>query len=418
MDNNTYIFNFTFTPKKLVETRKSVQKRYEDIDLLTASQISGMRLPKLLELIRGTPETEIESLATQLKKTDIMVLLYQFPHQTESNETQKKINLLICHRYSSTIGNYVWGIFQHEFQNVFVQDLLRRCFAVDQFGFLDLSNSKLIDGMKAALINRSGINKGLVELLRGVTVKVEHVLKAVKIKADSPLENHVLYNMLLEGMHSDEMIRRDGEGFICQLLDRYPIHDYQQVMKVYLEARNHNQFHSNLLEQAIVRLHDPRERIADWEFLSEQAMQQVQRWLLEIELKKFFEGDVGQRFEYWKRYLHYIKDVIQLKGRNDPKVAFIYFENIVVVEFGNIGAAYFYHKAGFNKFILSKTTGTEFSSRSVTAKESLLKNMNYTKNGEPLYIHKLGHHGFFDTWTAKFTRHMQEYMDGYYDYAE
>lgn len=416
MDNNSYIFNFTFKPKKLTEARKKVQQKYEDIDMLTASQISSLRLPKLLELIRQTPEEGIEDLAQTLRKTDIMVLLYQYPHFVESNDTQKKINLVISNRYSITIGSYVWGVFQHDYQNIYVQDLLRRFFAIDQFSFLSVNNEVITKGFLPALTSKEGIAPSLVQLFTNALTKTEQLLKTIKIKVESPLEDFLLFRMLQNGLCKDDILRRDGEGFVCQLLERYPIHQYQELIKAYLEARNHEQFHPMLLEQAIKRLHDPRERMADWVFLSDFAMNEVNRWLLEIELKKFFEGDISHRFEYWKRYMHYIKDVVQLKGWNDPKVAFIYFEDIVVVEFGNIGAAYFYHRRGFDKYILSRTTGTDFEKKSVTAKESLLKDMR--KYDEPLFIHKLGHHGFFETWTSKFTSHMQEYLDGYYDYSE
>ncbi len=418
MDNNTYIFNFTFTPKKLSEARKHVQKRYEDIDLLTASQISGMRLPKLLELIRQTSEDEIEALARQLKKTDIMVLLYQFPHHMETNETQKKINLLVSLRCNSTIGNYVWGIFQHDYQNIFVQDLLRRLFAVESFSYLNVNNDELLKGIAHALVDKTGLARGMVQIFMNGKMKTEQLLKTLKIKSESPIEDFIMYQMLYGSLNKDDVIRRDGEAFLCQLLDRYPIHSYQELMKIYLEAREHSQFHPKIIEQAVIRLHDPRERMADWEFLSESSLNEVNRWLLEIELQKFFEGDTNRRFEYWKRYLHYITNVVQLKGYNDPKVAFIYFDHFVVVEFGNIGAAYFYHKRGFERFILSRTQQSEFKNKGLSAKENLLKETDKSKNGELLYIHKLGHHGYFDTWTAKFTRHMQEYMDGYFDYLE
>ncbi|MCA0757009.1 hypothetical protein KP806_18265 [Paenibacillus sp. N4] len=418
MDNNTYIFNFTFTPKKLSEARKQVQKRYEDIDLLTASQISGMRLPKLLELIRRTPEAEIEALALQLKKTDIMVLLYQFPHNTESNDTQKKINLLISHRYNSMIGNYVWGIFQHDYQNIFVHDLLRRFFAVERFDFLSINNDAMIKRLTDALTNKSGVAHGLVHLFMDGNMKTEQLLKTIKIKSESPIEDFIMYQMLRECLKKDDVIRRDGESFICQLLDRYPMHQYQNIIKIYLEARDHEHFHPKILEQAIIRLHDPRERMADWAFLSESAFNEVNRWLLEIELKKFFEGDTNRRFEYWKKYFHYISNVVQLKGRNDPKVAFIYFNEFVVVEFGDMGASYFYHKRGFDRFILSQTTGTEFAGKSTRVKESLLKITDKIRNGESLFINRLRHIGPYETWTAKFTHHMQEYLDGYYDYSE
>lgn len=71
MDDKTYIFTFSFRPQKLSQARQDIENKYGDIDKLTASQLSAVRLPKLLELIRQTPEDEIEQLAHTLKKRDV-----------------------------------------------------------------------------------------------------------------------------------------------------------------------------------------------------------------------------------------------------------------------------------------------------------------------------------------------------------
>lgn len=90
MDDKTYIFTFAFKPQKLSQAREYIERKYEDLDRLTASQLSALRLPKLLELIRQTPEEEIEQLSKTLKKRDVMVLVYEYPYHQESNSVQKK----------------------------------------------------------------------------------------------------------------------------------------------------------------------------------------------------------------------------------------------------------------------------------------------------------------------------------------
>lgn len=79
MDDKTYIFTFAFKPQKLSQAREYIERKYEDLDRLTASQLSALRLPKLLELIRQTPEEEIEQLSKTLKKETLWFLYMSIP---------------------------------------------------------------------------------------------------------------------------------------------------------------------------------------------------------------------------------------------------------------------------------------------------------------------------------------------------
>ncbi|MCK9858311.1 hypothetical protein [Paenibacillus sp. ATY16] len=419
MDNNTYFFHFTFNPSKLRRIRHEVEKRYEDIDQLTAMQLKGIRLPQLLELVRNTSEEDIYKVAQSLRKSDVMILLYAYPYPEENNETKRKINLMLTERYSVTVGTFAWELFQYFYEDPFLQDLLRRIYAVDSFEFLLLNaGNALQEAIKKALTNRNGVAKGIVPLLTSGSTKVADLRRHLKLKLDAPLETYLLFDMLRSGLYEDIVIKREGEQFITQQLEKYSMEDYQGLMKIYLEARKREQYHTFIMEQAIRRLHDPRERNADWHFLNDESMLEVNRWLLEIELKKFFEGDTNQRFEFWKRYLLQIDNVVQLKEKNDPKVAFIYFKDFVVVEFGNIGSAYFYHRVGFDQKILSRTYSAEFKRKSETGKEGMLKETARNYNGQLLFINRLGHHGYSYTWMEKFKRHMDYYLDGLFEYTE
>jgi|GEM_PF-3904841 len=418
MDDKTYIFTFSFRPQKLSQARQDIENKYGDIDKLTASQLSAVRLPKLLELIRQTPEDEIEQLAHTLKKRDVMVLVYEYPFNQESYSVQKKINLVLYHHYSPSIGSMIWGGFQGEYNNVYIQDLLRRFYSKDGTSFLysEYEEEKLTKQLMPVFMNKNGIAQGLAELMANEKMKSIEFMRMVKIKPESELEDYLVFQTLQRSLHQDGIISRDGETFVIQMLEKYPMQSYQELMKIYLEARNHEQFHARIMEQAIRRLHDPRDRDEDWAFLSEEGREEVNRWLIVARLKTI--NDEYRRFEFWKRYLLDIQDVSQLDGENDPAVLFIYFKKFVVVEFGEIGAAYFYHKKGFNKFILSRITGTEFRRKGKAAKEKALKDTEKIKRGEPLYITSLGHYGAFETWTEKFRKHISEFMYGHYDYSE
>lgn len=416
MENDEYIFHFTFEPKKLSRIRHDVERRYKDIDRSIAEQLTAYRLPVLLELIRQTSPDQIESIAATLKRRDINVLLYGYPYKSESHDTKRKINIILSSRYSGGIGKYVWNLFQHEYEDVYLQDLLRRIYAVDAFEFLIPDQIPELDNyLVGALASKEGIAQGFVPLLADGEMISTKLFKNLEIKENSPLEMFLLFEMLKKGLAKDNMIKRESESLIRLRLERYALNDYQELIKIYLEARTHESFDPLLLEQAVIRLHDPREREDDWTFLNETALAEVNRWLVVNELKKFFEGDANRRFDYWERYLHYIVNVEQLKGNGNLKVAFIYFADFVVVEFGIIGAAYFYHRDGFDRWILTRTQTREFRSRSISYKEKCLKDTTKIMKETPLFIHKMSHSG---GWTVKFTRYMQHYLDGIYDYDE
>ncbi|XEC95689.1 hypothetical protein AB6A23_03695 [Paenibacillus tarimensis] len=417
MDNDGYLYHYTFPPTKLRAAREVVEHRYGDVDKDNARRLAPYRLPKLLEFIRRTPTDELETWAVTLKKSDVMVLLYQYPYPDETQDTQRKVNIVLSKRFTSSMGRYLWGLFSHDYEHVYLQDLLRRVYPVDSYAFLNPGQDTR-EALVAALSNRSGIAYGLIPFFTTSKKHSKELLKSLQIKEDCPIEHFLLFEMLLAGLQYDVFIRREGEASIQRKLEKYPLEHYQQLMKVYLEARTYETFHGVILEEAIKRLHDPRERMVDWTFLSEKALSDVKRWLVVNELRKFFEGDNNRRFEYWKRYLHYIDNVTQLRGNGDPKVAFIYFRQFVVVEFGNIGSAYFYHREGFDNWILSRTTSHNFRRRSTNVKESLLKETARTMRGDPLFINKEGHFGYYETWSRKFTRHMQEYLAGNFDYSE
>ncbi|SDT09254.1 EH_Signature domain-containing protein [Paenibacillaceae bacterium GAS479] len=422
MNNDGYIYHFNFQPTKLRHAGREVQRRYEDMDRELAERVTAYRLPRMLEIIRMTPAEQITKWAETLKKTDVRVLLYQYPYSDESHDTQYKINIVISSRFTSSIGRYAWGgLFSHIYSNIYLQDLLRRMYNVDSFEFLITANvSGMQNAVREAIIDRSGIASGLVSYLTSASLCSSELIPKLQIKKGSPLESYLLFEMYKKGLRSDDFVKREGETTIRIKLEVYPVDEYKLLAKVYIEERNHASFHPRLMEQAILRLYDPRERPADWEFLNENSIAEVKRWLVINELKRFFEEDKNNdRFEYWSRYLHYIDDVIQLKGKDNPKVAFIYFNQFVVVEFGDMGAAYFYHRSGFDRWILPRTQDRSFrGSRSIPAKERKLKDISKSLYGEPLFINKLPHLGDPRNWKSKFTKHMQAYFSNDFNYYE
>ncbi|MEF3353545.1 EH signature domain-containing protein [Paenibacillus sp. GYB006] len=418
MDEQSYIFHFAFTPTKLSEVRKKVEEKYRDIDMLTASQISYLRLPKILEMIRNTAEDRLEQLASEFNRRDFSVLTYSYPYSKESGQVQKKINMVLASGYTPGNANMIWEKFQREYKHIYTEDLLRRFLLKDEdisFIYSDYSEADLKVMLLPAFMHKSGIAQGLLQVMIDKDPNISEFLKKIKIKPETPLEDYLVYERLKEGLGSKGFIEKNKIVYITQMLEKYSIEQYQGLLKKYLENRTFEEFDLQVMNQALKRLHDPRERDEDWIFLLEQTRQEVNKWLVQAVLEDYFDTE---RFKYWKNYLRVMVDVKTLKRANDPKVIFLYFENFVVVEFGENGkAVYFYYKEGFDRFILPRTNSHEFLRKGTSDRESMLKVRDIELMGEPLFINKL-HHIPKNRWMDRFTRYMKRYFDGDYSYTE
>jgi hypothetical protein len=406
MQNSKYFFHFTFKPKKLSDERMKLEKQFLNIDKDIALLRSITQLPKLLERIRATKLDKINELAESLTKMDIRLLIYEYPYPDEMAETRKKINIILSTRYTSIVGRTAWELFQQDVTDVFLQELIRESFSKELDTFLGIKEKLLIPFHKA-MKNSSGIIDGLIPFLLKTNLKSELLFQDWKVKDGSVLELQLLKKMFLAGLHENFIILRDGEEFVSKSLEMFSLDDYKMVLKVYLEARKFDEYHPTILHDATkYRIGDPREREEDWDFLSDEALLQVKRWVIQKNLIEIFASDSdNNRFNYWKRFIKYMDDVELVK---DPKVAFIYFKEFVVVEFGNIGAAYFYHKTGFEKFISPVKNSHSFKYRSTSAKEVMLKERIPEKQGTKLFLIKLDHRG--QIWKRKFDEQMQKYL--------
>ncbi|QCT01571.1 hypothetical protein E6C60_0850 [Paenibacillus algicola] len=409
MEINKYFYMFSFEPQLLTEERHRVERKFENKAADIIKRRGKMLLPNLLELIRSTPMDQIEGLAKKLKKMEVLLLIYEdYPFPDENPETVFKINQILTARYSNEVGKTAWNMYQHLISDNMLQDLLRRIFQVDQFGFL-LLEVRLQRNLEQAIFHIDGMVQGMTSMLLSLDMGIKDVFEKLKVEENSKLEMSLMKRVLEQGLSTDFIINRDGTEFIARLLDTYPMDEYKQLIKIYFEARSYDHFHAVLTQQAIDRLRDPRERLTDWHFLNDQAVGEVKRWLIQRKLQIIFKDDQdNKRLNYWKRFIDHMRDVELIQ---DPMIAFIYFDQFVVVEYGNIGAAYFYHREGFDNIIQPISTSHTFrNSRSRTKKEYMLKVPEPIKKGHPLFINKLGHHGRY--WTDKFDEHMRYYLDG------
>ncbi|AIQ62418.1 hypothetical protein PSTEL_04150 [Paenibacillus stellifer] len=339
---------------------------------------------------------------------EVLMLIYEdYPFPDESLDTVYKINQILTARYSIEVGKTAWVLFQHGYEEPVLEDLLQRIYSIDRFAFLGLED-ELQHHLDQAFVNNQGTAEGLAAALFQMEMKTQDVLISLRIEKDSKLEAYLMRELLERGLADDRIIRRDGTDFIVRLLDKYSMDDYKVLIKNYLELRKYQQFHNMILQQAVDRLRDPRERAVDWQFLSSAALKEVNSWMIRKKLQVLFEKDPdNKRLNYWKQFIDYMQHVELIQ---DPMIAFIYFDKFAVVEFGEMGAAYFYHIEGFNSLIYPISNSSAFrNSRSRQNKESMLKVTEENRNGIPLFIVKLDHRG---NWVYKFDYYTREYLNG------
>ena len=404
MSNNNRFHLFHFKPRKLQEERVFIEKTFKNSERNVLAKRSKFNLPKLLESIRKVNMNDLADLMKTLRKMDILLLIYEYPFNNETNETKKKINKILGELYISTVGRTAWELFQQDVEDPFLHELLQLSYKKESSSFLGIE-TEFLEPFADAFSAKAGIIKGLLPFLQDTKMNTRQVLKKWKVKDASVLENKLMTDLLVHSLTEDYIVRRDGVESITNFLKSISSKDYKKLLKVYIEARNYKQYHHQIMEQAIRRLMDPREQEEEWGFISAKALEQVKKWLYSNELKKFFDSDINsQRFEYWKRYIDYMENVIPLKM---PMVAFIYFADFVVVEFGEMGAAYFYHRKGFETLILPRTNNYKFRNTiSKATKERMLKDTSEEMNGMPLFITKLDHRG---GWQRRFDIYMSKY---------
>ncbi|PLT43937.1 EH signature domain-containing protein [Paenibacillus sp. FSL W8-1187] len=410
-----YVFNFV--PHQLIQVTRRIEKKYKGTGTVAASLMN--RLPELLAEIRLAPVDAIGQLIQDWPDRYVRLLIRQWPYDEESEQVQHKINLILSSRFQPIFGIEAWSRFQEQPSHRFVQDLLVLIYPNDRMfsshGSLEHEEQSVFN---EAFRHPNGLLPGLVSGLIHSHATLQEMLKALKVKEGSELDRCLNFDVLQTGLSIKSFVKREGAAFLRSKLERYILSDYQLLMKGYLEAREYQEFDKILLDQAVQRLHDPRERQAEWAFLDEQAMRQVEKWLSAQELDIIFEHDGKRRAEYWRTYMKYIELVVRLKNRNEPMAAFIYFENFVVLEFGEVGRAYFYHREGFEKWIQILTSTPNYRFAGSQAKTFMLKEMSEMMHGEPLFIERLGHGGYYESWTAKFNRHIHAYLRGEYSYKE
>lgn len=414
MTNRNRFPQFSFNPNKLRIERKLIEKKYEDAGKQILLKLGRKRFLSLIEKIRTLANNQkvLKEFATNLKKGDIRLLSYEYPFHDETTETLEKLTNVLIYGYISDVGRTMWLLFQHKYEDKYIHRILQHTFMVEIPSFLGLS-----DNARNQLNNATkGEENFLLQLVDTMVLaegKTKNVLNNWKVKEDSNLYRYLFKERLINGIASQSFIHLEGIQEIIEQIHQLTNKDFKRMLINYVSSRSSEDFHDLIMVQSLERFGNPRKDDRPWSFLSNDDFKKVIEWILQYELKKFFEQDTdNNRFIYWRNYLSYLKnlDIIE-----DPSIISMDFGSFVVVEFGKIGAAYFYHREGFYKVIFPRKKEPWFlNSRNHQKKERTFKEKYvYDYNGIPLYIHDIHHRG---QWYSKFDYHMNEFLRGNFDY--
>jgi len=389
---NPYVFpSFNFYPKRLNEESQRIYQKYKDADIATPKQIMR-KLPDLLDKIRKLKNDQeiIINFANKLKPIDINILSSEYPYESEDEVTVKKIILILNVKYTRVVGKRFWSHFQHIPDDQEVQNMLGYCFNNESDDFLALKQK--VRQVYTNIFNHEKVILNIAIAVGAIKQPLLETFADWRIDQESRLAEKLWSYILFRYMRESWFITTQGADLIEEKLEYMPLSFYKQVMEQYLSANNFDDYNDQIMKQLISRLRDPREDKTQWHDMKETTISSVISWLHKHELFEFLDYD---RFDYWKKYLRYIS---KLEVIESPPVAAMYFDEFVVLEFGEIGnAVYFYETAGFDKHIAPKLISKVY--------ESTLKDPD-----AHFFIRKLSHTK--GTWHSRFDRYMTNYLNG------
>ncbi|WP_419392702.1 hypothetical protein [Cytobacillus praedii] len=85
-----------------------------------------------------------------------------------------------------------------------------------------------------------------------------------------------------------------------------------------------------------------------WKMVGEEEKKRFANWILRLEIKDFF-GNINtnhERYQYWKKFIVNLEDVVIIDNRS---TLIMYFPDVVVMEVLGTGAVYVYSTSVFNK---------------------------------------------------------------------
>lgn len=401
-------FPFVFSPQKLNKRSQELQELWGDSESHHLNSESDP-LSSLLERIRKTPYSRLDHLSEQLSTGELDLIIEPYPFANRNEPVLvRKISHILTKRYTPEVGRQVWKYYQHDLAHKEVFALVRYAFQVQEpelrFDDYEQKNWNILSQAMNQIDPIHPLAKRLVELRKSV----HKTLRAWKIQPESLLEKTLLYTMIHLGLANDSWIKRNKERTLIQQMKRLTQDQLTSLVQVYVQSRKADTFYAEeLMNFFRNQLGDPQQKEKNWSFLDGQVLEEVKRYYMKSQIKKFFAKDHNShRFQFWEKYLD---KVIIYELHKKPPVLFLFFPNFVVVEFAGTGnAAYVYDPKGFEKVIRPRYKKAPESKKAFYLKELT----THSEEGIPIFINRLSHKG---SWKKRTSEIIEGYLEGRFE---
>jgi len=376
--------SFSFQPSKLIAVKDDIIKKFPtkaDIFKLKQRKAAEVDLEKLLSKVKETKLSNIDFLADELKKYEIIALINNY--EKIPKELLEKVNKIILYKSDRQLVGMLWNTFLEEQNN---KDLISLMSSL--LSKLESYNDKeqilkIIFDEKSPHISfiayYNNSNHGLFKLFDILDMVIENSFTQVVAK------------MIFSNCEKKTFDIESNENLL-KVFSGLKLNGLYSVVENYLLTLENNEFEESIMYKIKDRLGDPREDFSTaWVEVSNNAREKASSWLNYKRLKEFFDSiktdqeEAQKRFDYWEK--HY-NDMKKVEFIEDKLQLFMIFNNFVVIEFGELGnAAYFYEKNYFDQNL------AKYMLNSNIVRNDFLKKTSDANNENKKYIEKINHIG-------------------------
>ena len=374
--------SFSFQPSKLIAVKDDIIKKFPtkaDIFKLKKRKAAEVNLEKLLAKIKETKLSNINFLADELRKHEIIALVNNY--EEIPNELLEKVNKIILYKYDRQLVDMLWNIYLEKHNNKDLISLMSSLLSkLESYNDKEKILKIIFDNKSPhisfiAYYNNS--NHGLFELFEILDMVIENSFTQVVAK------------MIFSNCEKKSFDIESNENLL-KVFSGLKLNELYSVVENYLLTLENDEFEESIMYKIKDRLGDPREDFSTaWNEVSEKAKDNAAAWFNLKRLREFFDSiktdqrEAQQRFDYWETQCD---EMVKVEFVEDKLQLFMIFKNFVVIEFGDLGnAAYFYEKNYFDQNL------AKYMLNSNTVSNTILKKTSAARDRNKKYIEKLDH---------------------------
>ncbi len=372
--------NYKFTPYKLISLKKELgisEKKYEEKMPIASNSVEfknflnklvSMDIEEVPYFVMKYEHYYFRLLSSYIANKKVEVPLENCFRALELKFRNEFMNLAY-NAYQHTLGNNEFVIWFKKIALLHPEILIK-----SKISLINLA--KYIDDLYPA--------KLFVEYSRKNNKNINVILDEFAIDNNSLLHKIIDIEYLITASKK-EYLNLDKVAFL-EKANSFSMQDQGRLFNNYLSVVSINESNIEYLKSIYSKYKTPIEnKTMFWSYISKDVIQIFLNWINVENINQVLGND--ERSRYWRRYSEYLKTTYVQEARGQIALD---FGSFVVVEFTNIGAAYFYKKEVFD------TNFKKHFMKNHSIGDSSLKDVS-------LMIDKLAHSG---QWQPRFDQFM------------